>query len=188
MKKKIILASRSPRRREILKEMGIGFEIHYPEIDELQQYIGDPYRFCEEMAIKKAKSIMSDVPAGIILGADTIVLLDGEIIGKPQNHEDAKRILGRLCGTTHEVVTAICLICIDNGKELISHSKSKVTMKRLAKDEIVEYTEKHLDKAGAYGIQDKDDPIARVVEGSYSNVVGLDKELLKKMLKEIQKE
>ena len=117
-----------------------------------------------------------------MLGADTVVVYKGEILGKPADPADGIRMLRRLQGTTHKVITAIALVNAASGKERQAHAVSTVTMKPLSLKEIARIAPKHLDKAGSYAAQEKKDPVIKKVVGSYTNVVGLPMELVKKFL------
>jgi septum formation protein len=107
------------------------------------------------------------------LGADTVVVLDGRILGKPRHALDAYRMLYRLSGTTHRVLTGVALVDAPTGRALVRTAVSTVRMKKLPLERLLRLARRHLDKAGAYAIQERSDPIARVVQGSYDNVVGL---------------
>jgi septum formation protein len=137
--------------------------------------------------MRKAMAIARRVQQGVVLGADTVVVLRGKILGKPRNKRHAHQILSQLSGTTHYVYTGVALVDANTLRAQVSHAKSAVRMKKLPPQELLRLSQKHLDKAGAYAIQERRDPIARVVQGSYDNVVGLPlatvKSLLKKLLR-----
>jgi septum formation protein len=121
----------------------------------------------------------------LVLGADTVVVLRGKILGKPGSHEAAVQMLGHLAGTTHAVYTGVALVDAHTGRSVVSYAKSVVRMKKMPPPELRRFSRKHLDKAGAYAIQERRDPIARVVKGSYDNVVGLPVGLVRRLLKRI---
>jgi septum formation protein len=189
MMNKLILASTSPRRRRMLKEFKIKFTLFAPNADEgkIQRGIksSNPCVIAQAIAYEKAKSALKKFKNGMILGADTIVVLGGEIIGKPKSQKDAERILGKLSGSTHRVITAIAFIDAETQKTLITHDISHVTFDKMSLKKIRSYiTANHvLDKAGAYAIQDGADPFIRRIKGSYYNVVGLPIEKVKYILK-----
>lgn len=179
--KKIILASASPRRREILKENGIDFEVVLPSGDE-KNIVGEKYseELVNECAIAKAKSVGADtirttVGANFsspIVSCDTVVVNDGIIIGKPKDREDAVRILKSLSGKTHLVASSVCVM---RGNQVnVAHEITKVTFRELSDMEIEEYIDRcnPLDKAGSYGIQDEGFDFAVKVEGNVDNVIG----------------
>lgn len=178
---KIILASASPRRREILKENGIDFEVIVPEGDE-KNIVGEKYseELVNECAIAKAKSVGADIirtTVGAnfrspIVSCDTVVVNDGIIIGKPKDREDAVRILKSLSGKTHLVASSVAVMRDEDVK--VAHEITKVTFRELSDKEIEEYIDRcnPLDKAGSYGIQDEGFDFAVKVEGNVDNVIG----------------
>jgi septum formation protein len=177
----LILASSSPRRRQLLKKLGIPFRVmpsHVPE-DSTHK---NPIRLVQDLALRKAREIASRLKEGIVLGADTVVVLRGHIMSKPCDTQDACRMLGSLSGTTHRVYTGVALVDAASGKQVVSYARSDVRMKKIALHDLRRLSGRHLDKAGSYAIQEKKDPIARVVKGSYDNVVGLPVGTVKKML------
>ncbi|HTT77854.1 MAG TPA: Maf family protein [Candidatus Binataceae bacterium] len=170
----LILASGSPRRRDLLTAARIPFVIHESKIDEIRREGEEAVPFALRMAREKALSVAEVYPGEVILAADTIVELDGEVLGKPSDAADACRILRLLSDRTHRVVTAYALV--RNGRiieamPVISH----VTFRALTRDEIERYlmTGEPFDKAGAYGIQGMGANFIVAVEGDRSNVMGL---------------
>ncbi len=143
----------------------------------------EPVPYARKLALAKARVVASKVGQGRVLGADTVVIHQGKIIGKPDDFADACRILSQLQGTRHRVITGVALVDAATRKEKVVHAVSTVTMRRLGVAEIARYAKKHLDKAGAYAVQEKKDPVVSKVKGSYTNVVGLPLELVKKLLK-----
>ncbi|MCF0105466.1 MAG: septum formation protein Maf [Holdemanella sp.] len=179
----LILASKSPRRKEILKELGYSFIIH-PSIGE---EIFDQTKPIDEALIQvssaKAKEVFQVYPEDLIISADTIVLLDNTILGKPESKQQAIDYLTSLSNRYHEVKTGVCIL---SKKGMKSHVETtKVYFKDLTQSQILEYVNsgKCMDKAGAYGIQECD--FVDHIEGSYSNVVGLPKDVIKRMLEEL---
>ena len=171
---KIILASRSPRRRELLGQVGLTFEIVSPEVDEAQYGGLPPRELVQTLSRAKALDAARQVPAGsLVLGADTVVVLDGQALGKPDGPEGARAMLTALSGRTHEVWPGFTL-CRD-GAVLTEAVATEVTFRALAPEEIDRYvaTGEPLDKAGAYGIQGRGALLVAQIRGDYSNVVGL---------------
>jgi septum formation protein len=181
----LVLASTSPRRRELLEEQGYEFEVVSPRFEEPnEQRPNVPARhFAESLAFFKAVSIAERNPNKTILGADTIAFIEGRIIGKPKDREDARRILKLLSNTNHEVITGVALINSASERRLIEFDVSVIRVRQLTDPMIDAYLDTGLwqGKAGAYGIQDKNDPFVEKVEGSLSNVMGLPMELIGRM-------
>ena len=171
---KIILASQSPRRRELLGQVGLTFEIVSPEVDEAQYGGLPPRELVQTLSRAKALDAARRVPAGsLVLGADTVVVLDEQALGKPDGPEGARAMLTALSGRTHEVWTGFTL-CRD-GAVHTEAVATEVTFRALAPEEIDRYvaTGEPLDKAGAYGIQGRGALLVAQIRGDYSNVVGL---------------
>ncbi len=181
---KIILASKSPRRQDLLKNIGIGFEVLVSNFDEKSLCSAgmDPREYAAALARKKAEASAAAVKAEkgveyLIIGADTIVVLNGEILGQPENEADASRMLGLLSGAANQVITGVAVLSLKDGKTVF-HSASESTLvyfKKLDEYEIDSYvkTGEPLDKAGAYGIQGVASLFVEEIEGCYFNVVGL---------------
>ena len=168
-----ILASASPRRKELLEQAGYKFEIIPSDFEESVPEGLAPKDIVEGLAYQKALDVYSMRPDRIVLGADTIVCFDGEILGKPKDKEDAKRMLKMLSGQTHEVRTGFALL--GKGVEFVTSEAAMVTFFKLSDEQIENYvnTGEPMDKAGAYGIQGKGAVLVRSVLGDYFNVVGL---------------
>jgi septum formation protein len=190
-KKKLILASSSPRRAQILTRERVNFEIKIPGrckeesiFSDLQAKNSCPVTHVLELSKRKAQSVADEIEEGIVLGADTIVVLDGEILGKPKNKEDALLILKRLSGKMHQVYTGITLINKSTGKMISDYDLTKVKFNQLEEQEVLNYiaTGEPMDKAGAYGIQGMGSFLVEHIEGSLDNVIGLPTEKLQKML------
>jgi len=185
----LILASTSPRRKDILKQFGIKFKVMAPDADEeaIKKSLktDNPYEIANIIAYEKAKSVLPKVKKGIILGSDTIVVLKGEILGKPRDKKDAIRILSKLSSNTHSVITSIALIDAQTGKSVVTYDESRIHFKKMSPAAVRKYIDENhvLDKAGAYAIQENSDPFVKKFTGSYYNIVGLPIEKLMKTLK-----
>lgn len=183
---KILLASGSPRRKEILTALGYDFDIFVTDADETTEE-RDPARLVELLAHRKAEAAKAAVGTtdAVILAADTVVAADGEILGKPADAADAERMLRLLSGKEHKVMTGICLIAGET--ILVSHDETKVFFKTLDDRDIEDYlaTGEPFGKAGAYAVQGIAGKFVDHIEGSFSNVVGLSEELLTDMLQKI---
>ena len=169
----IVLASASPRRRELLKRIVKDYIVTTSDIDEEKSYVFPPLEAVLDIAKRKGLNVVDKFPSDIVISADTIVVLDNEIIGKPVDAEDAKRILRKLSNREHEVITAYCLF--KDGKMIENHVISKVLFYPLSDELIDKYvaTGSPLDKAGAYGVQDNEEfPIVKAIIGSVDNVIG----------------
>ncbi len=185
----IYLASTSPRRKTLLKKAGITFRILKPAYEEDNDLKGPPSKIVQVHAVKKAESCREQVKDGTILAADTIVYLEGEMIGKPKNMKKARLMLGKLQGRCHSVYTGVAIFKIASGrivKKTIFFEKTKVSLEGLTPKEIENYFKKvnPLDKAGAYAIQSRRGGIVQEVRGLFSNAVGLPiKKILKQLLR-----
>jgi len=204
----IVLASASPRRQELLRNAGIAFVVQPADVDETP-LAGESARACaERLARAKAMAVSQTRPGELVLGADTIVVVDGAILGKPSDADDAVRMLRLLSGRTHEVITGVCLVAPvpgtqysvpsrnapavsaeqDGSREVRTASETTlVTVSEIADDEIRAYvaTGEPMDKAGAYAIQGRASRWIPRIEGDYSNVVGLPVTLVWRMLKQV---
>jgi len=182
--RKLILASSSPRRVEILRKERIEFEIKIPPSFKEESASSDPVEHVLTLSQEKTLSVSPQVEEGIILGADTIVVLDGEIIGKPQNKEEAFLILKKLSGKTHKVYTGITLLNKYNEKMISAYDCTGVKFNQLEDEKIMAYinTGEPMDKAGAYGIQGMGSFLVERIEGNLDNVIGLSTNKLKEML------
>ncbi|MDO5146583.1 MAG: Maf family protein [Eubacteriales bacterium] len=175
---RIILASGSPRRRELLSQAGYAFTVEVSEVDERIPK-EKPGKMVEELSLRKAKAV-ADTKKEMctIIGADTVVALAGEILGKPEDEADAKEMLLALSGKTHQVYTGVSLLLMRGGEcvgEKSFHVQTDVTMRKMTGEEIEDYiaTGEPMDKAGAYGIQGKAAVFISGICGDYYNVVGL---------------
>ena len=171
---RLILASVSPRRRELLARLGVPFETVRPEYEEQHHPEEDPEATCRRLARGKAKQAARRFPEDLVVGADTIVILGGQVMGKPTSLDEARRMLRALSGQTHLVKTAVALACRDLEHQSVFVETTEVTFHRLEEDDIERYLSLNppLDKAGAYGIQDWSGVFVQRVAGCYHNVVG----------------
>lgn len=169
----LYLASQSPRRRELLNQVGISHIVVDSAYVESNTRMANPVEMVREQALGKARYAVGVPDEGIILGADTIVVLDSVVLGKPKDEADAEMMLRQLSGKVHSVITGVALLV--KRKEIVFHCETKVYFKQLADFEIASYiaSKEPLDKAGAYGIQGKGALWVDKIEGSYTNVVGL---------------
>ncbi len=171
---RLILASVSPRRRELLARLGIPFETARPEYEE-QYYPGEnPEATCRRLALGKATQVARRFPEDLVVGADTIVILEDRVMGKPASLDEARRMLWTLSGQTHLVKTAVALDCRDAEHQSVFIETTEVTFHHLEEDDVERYLslDPPLDKAGAYGIQDWSGVFVQRVAGCYHNVVG----------------
>ena len=173
--KKNILASASPRRKDILNQIGIDFSVIPSNINEDFNLNLPPEAFTEHWAREKALNISKNHPRALIIGADTIVVLDGEIIGKPKDKNSSKKMLFKLSGKTHEVITGVSLIQIDSKIDMTFNARTFVSINTLSNNDISYYISKYnpYDKAGSYGIQDGFSVHINKIKGCYYNVMGL---------------
>ena len=186
----IYLASSSPRRQELLRQLGIAFEVVVPQISEQPRTDELATDYVLRLAAEKARCVVRRVdsrPGGPlpVLGADTEVVVDREILGKPRNRDHACQMLRRLSGRTHRVLTALCIV--NQGVERSAISESRVTFGALSEEEIARYWEsgEPADKAGAYAIQGRAAAFIARLEGSYSGVMGLPLYELAMLLREM---
>ncbi len=178
----LILASASPRRAELLRAAGIEFTVRVADIDETLIDGETPYEYVARLAAGKAEVVAATEPGAVILGADTTVVIDGEIAGKPVDRDDAIRMLHRLSGQWHEVLTGVAVR--HRHRLLVEVETTRVKFDLLTPGEIEWYvaTGEPMDKAGGYGIQGRASRFIERIEGSYSNVVGLPVHLVWRLL------
>lgn len=190
-----ILASRSPRRCELLRQAGYRFRVVPPPLHEPPPPAHEeaPAQLAEALAYFKARSVYRDRPGNIVLGADTVVACGGKILGKAEDEANARRMLSTISGTRHQVTTGLALLVPATANEkyrrLLAAETSYVTMRRVSHEEIDQYVAsgEWRDKAGAYAIQESADAFIETVDGSFTNVVGLPMELLAQMLAKVPK-
>jgi len=189
---KLILASSSPRRTELLRSAGFDFDVVPSDVAEGEPEAGErPEKYAQRLAEAKALGVAARAASGsLVLGADTIVTLDGMILGKPTDPTDAVRMLHLLSGQTHEVITAICLVRAPDQILARQHESTLVTFQTMSAEEIRGYVESRepFDKAGAYAIQGLASKFIARISGCYFNVVGLPVPLLYETLKRMTRE
>jgi septum formation protein len=182
----LILASASPRRSELLRQLGLEFQVLTGPVEEIQPEHLSPHEIAQINAYRKARVVAKKYPDPLVLGADTIVCLGTTVFGKPSDLEDAHRMLAKLQGRTHEVVTGLCLMQLRAHRQKLFAVSTAVTFRTLHAGQIRRYLAKinPLDKAGGYAIQEDGDDLVKRISGSFSNVVGLPLERLEEELKQ----
>jgi len=192
-KVELVLASSSPRRQELIALLGLPVRIRPSGAPEDTPDDWPPAKIVEELSLRKALSVREELTldpgvSSIIVGSDTIVVLNGQAMGKPSDGQDAERMLRKLAGTTHEVYTGVSCVRASDGLTVTSHRVTKVRMRELSEDQIGRYvaTGEPMDKAGAYGIQEIGSVLVESIEGDYFNVVGLPVSLLAVMLERFE--
>jgi len=187
---RIVLASTSPRRRQLLAQAGYVFDAVSPKLDESAFVRTSPTTrgFAEELALAKAASVAADFPDALVVGADTICDLDGEVIGKAADAHHAERITRRLFSKPHLVITGLALIRLSRNIEIVRSDVTRVYPRKLAESQIAEHVAGGgwEGKAGAYAIQEVGDAFVERIEGSFTNVMGMPMELFHRVLKELQ--
>lgn len=170
----IVLASASPRRQELLRQVGVSFRVIPSTFDESVATPMAPVDLVEYLAVSKARDVARHQPGALVIGADTIVVIDGETLGKPRDRSDAIGMLQRLSGREHEVHTGLAVVTGER-RELVSHESTSVRFRDLTLAQIERYVDsgEPMDKAGAYGIQERGAAIVSSVQGDYFTVVGL---------------
>jgi septum formation protein len=185
----LVLASASPRRQELIALLGLPVRVLPSRVDEDTPDDWSPTRIVEGLSLRKALAVKEELTetadeSSIIVGSDTIVVLNGKTMGKPRDEQDARDMLEQLSGAVHEVYTGVSCIRISDGRTVTSHRVTRVKMRSLSGEQISRYvaTGEPLDKAGAYGIQEIGSLLVESIEGDYFNVVGLPVSLLAEML------
>jgi septum formation protein len=182
----LVLASASPRRQELLRNAGITFEVQPADIPE-DPLPGEGAKECaQRLAREKALAVARQRPQDCVLGADTVVAVDGQLLGKPSDATDAARMLRLLSGRVHQVITGVCLVV--GGQSSVASETTLVTVSDITEKQIADYvaTGEPMDKAGAYAIQGIASRWIPRIEGDYSNVVGLPVALVWRMLREVK--
>jgi septum formation protein len=181
----IVLASASPRRRELLERAGVAFEIVVSPAEEIHDASLKPDVLCEHNAALKAEAVAAVRPDATVIGSDTLVFIDDEPLGKPADLDEARSMLRRLAGRVHQVCTGVCVI-FPGGAKKIFHSTTDVTFLPLDEAQIDAYLAlvNPLDKAGAYGIQEHGERIVESIRGNFDNVMGLPVDLVIRALDE----
>ena len=176
--RRIVLASSSPRRREILEKLGIAFDIFPSNADE-GGVTGSADETVMILAARKAKSVAEKLSDALVIGCDTLVALENDVFGKPESTAQAEEMLSRLSGNTHRVLSGLCLIDTATGETRVSREETFVSFKALSPEEIRAYvlSGEPMDKAGAYAIQGGAGKFVSEVKGSYDNIVGFPSEL-----------
>lgn len=181
----IILASSSPRRKELLAGLGLHFITHSSEVDETVRTDISPEQIVEQLSLRKAKAVAPCYNEGIVIGSDTIVVLNGQVLGKPKDQQDAYHMLQALQGRTHFVYTGIAVINLETNETLVSSEHTEVDIRPLTDEEIYNYiaTGEPMDKAGAYAIQGLGATLVTSIRGDFFTVVGLPLQRLSEMLR-----
>jgi septum formation protein len=169
----IVLASASPRRQELLRQVGLTFRVVPSQVDEQVAEPMQPADLVKYLALAKARDVAQREPGALIIGSDTIVVVDDRVLGKPQNRADAIDMLGSLSGRSHQVMTGIALV--EGSRELVDYEVTTVQFRPLNQGEIGRYVDsgEPMDKAGAYGIQGRAAAMISAIAGDYFTVVGL---------------
>lgn len=181
-----ILASASPRRRELLTKAGYKFKVVVPNVDEAAFYSTNisPVEFAEKLALAKAKSVAKEFPDCLVVGADTVVDFNGRIIGKPADAKQAEEITRKLFSAVHKVITSLAIVGLNKGIEIVESDTTIVFPKKMSDEQIAAHIKggSWQDKAGAYAIQETGDEFVEKIHGSLTNVMGLPMELLTRLL------
>jgi septum formation protein len=185
--KRLILASASPRRRELLTNAGFDFEVIPSEVEEPGYRVGPPAVYAEQVAKLKAETVartFAPTYQAIVLGADTIVVVNNALLGKPRSPEEARTMLEKLSGRAHEVISGVALVDASAGRSVTAHEITRVHFRTLSVDEMAAYVAsgEPLDKAGAYAIQGRASRFVTRIEGCYFNVMGLPVALVDRLL------
>jgi septum formation protein len=185
---RLILASDSPRRREILSRLGLAFEVIPAGLEEgtSEEVVEDPGSRAEALALAKARAVAQKHPEDLVLGADTLVCLGTRSFGKPRDEAEARQMLQALSGRSHRVVTGVALVGLSRGLEVAAYDETLVTFRKLSEREIASYASsgEPMDKAGAYAVQGKASLFVERVEGEYDTVVGLPLKVVARLLEE----
>ncbi|MBI3550608.1 MAG: septum formation protein Maf [Elusimicrobia bacterium] len=178
----LILASQSPQRRTLLKALRVPFRIIRPGVSE-RSAESRPRRLALELALRKARAVAGRLERALVLGADTIVVCRGKILGKPRGGRDAVRMLTLLNGSWHRVYTGVALVDAASGRSWREVAVTRVKARRLPATELARLADRHLDKAGGYAMQDKKDPFIEKVVGPVDNVIGLPLASVRKLIR-----
>lgn len=182
---RLILASSSPRRKTLLEQLGLDFDIIVSEIEEKVEGYSTPEEAVKSLAYQKAFNVASTVDEGLVLGSDTIVTINNKILGKPNDKEEVFAMLKLLSGKVHKVITGVCLINVSDGSYLLESDTSLIKFREIDDNEINAYINSNepFDKAGSYAIQGLGAVFVERIEGSYTGIVGLPLFIVDKMLK-----
>ena len=185
----IVLASASLRRKQLLTEAGYKFKVFVPDIDESAFSVErtKPGEYAKRLALAKARSVAAKFPDCLVIGADTIADLNGEIIGKPVDAKEAEQITRKLFSAPHKLITGVAIVRLSDGTEIVESDTTVVYPKHMSTEQITEHIKSGSwrDKAGAYAIQENSDEFVERIEGSLTNVMGLPMELLQRLLERI---
>jgi septum formation protein len=188
----LILASVSPRRKQLLTEAGYKFRVVPSQIDEASFPTEGvaPAEYAKQLALAKADDVAGNYPDSIVIGADTVVDYDGRIVGKPRDAKDAERITRMLFSRPHKVITGVAVVCKARRVEIVEADTTVVYPKPLTDSQIAEHIAGGVwrDKAGAYAIQENADPFVDHIDGSLTNVIGLPMELLENLIGQIPRD
>ncbi len=181
---KMVLASRSPRRRELMARLAAEFEVFSPDVDESGIVENDPVEFAVKAATLKAEAAAERHPDALVVGADTVVEVEGRLLGKPRSREDARDMLHLLSGRVHRVVTGVALYKKDEDRLLTGYEISRVKFRELSPEAVEAYLDRddYDDKAGSYAVQDVGDAFVERLEGDYHNVVGFPLRRVRRMI------
>ena len=185
---KLILASKSPRRSELLRAAGWTFDVVPADIDESLLDHETPVNYVKRLAIEKAETVAARVPCGLVLAADTTVVVDDQVLGQPEDDADARRMLHLLNGRWHEVLTGVALLRVSEGEAAIAdHECTRVKFAQMSDEEIEWYvsTGEPRGKAGAYGIQGRASVFIEEIQGDYFNIVGLPLRLVYELARQL---
>ena len=184
---RFILASASPRRVEILRTLGLDFAVRASDIEEKLIQGESPQHYVMRAATAKAEAVARDFQSGIVIAADTEVVIDGLPLGKPEDGEDAARMLRAISGRWHAVMTGVAVVDVESGRSAVDHEKTLVRFRDLSEAEIDAYVAsgEPSDKAGAYAIQGRGMLFVTEIAGNYQNVVGLPVPLLERLVRQI---
>lgn len=186
--KRLVLASGSPRKKEILSKLGLPFEVMPSSYEEDMTAMPDQLELAKFLSLGKARDVAQRIAGeAVVIGADTFISLDNKFLGKPRNADEAKSMLQRLSGRTHEIITGVALIDTSANREINEAFVSKVTMRQISPEEIEGYikTGEPLDKAGAYAIQERGAVFVSRIDGDFFTVMGLPLYFVAQKLKEL---
>ena len=171
----LILASASPRRKELLANLGLNIKIKVSQVDETMEEDIPPAQQVEKLAERKAAAVASETAEGLVIGADTLVVLAGKPLGKPANRQEAVQMINELQGKSHEVLTGLAVVDAATGQSVVTHQTTAVHFKPMTREQVERYvsTGEPYDKAGAYAVQGKASIFIESIQGCYFNVVGL---------------
>ena len=184
--KAIILASASPRRKELLEQIGLSFRVEPSNYQENIRFDLEPHDLARALSLEKARLVARNHRNALVIAADTFIVFEGKILGKPRTETQAKEMLETMSGKPHSVITGFTIVDTDNNKTLSRSVETKVHLRKLSSDEIDAYvrSKEPLDTAGAYAIQGLGSVIVEKIEGDYFNVIGLPLSALAESLKE----